>query len=188
MVQLRNPWSRHDGWNGDYSDAQGGAKYEDLKAALMTFQGGIKIEVGKFWMSFDDFTKEYYKVVIGHSQETRTVGGEERAEYRPSVELNEFSNQHFLRVTLYDEVNLNDDVFVINNFQGGNRLGTDRNPDFDKIKSGRTGYYMLRQDATSNLFYQSWRGTMQSEYRWAKANHGNEHTFTAADGVDGNKM
>ena len=87
MVQMRNPWKTDDGWKGDYSVKQGGAKYDQLKAALEVTQGGIKIEAGKFWISFDDFTREYSDFIVGHSQETRTPGGEERADYRPTIDL-----------------------------------------------------------------------------------------------------
>jgi len=165
MVQMRNPWEGPDGWNGDYSVTQGGAKYEDLKAALEVAQGGIKIEDGKFWMSFNDFTKEYSGMEVGHSQETRTLGGEERAEYRPRVELDESSIKHFLRVTLYDEVNLNNDVFVIDNIQGGNRLGTARNPDFNKIDSGMIRYNILPKSTnyTGNEFRHRWYAYMNGK-------------------------
>lgn len=87
MVQMRNPWKGDDGWTGDYSSTKGGVKFDQLKAALEITQGGIKVEAGKFWMGFEDFVKEYSRVYIGKSQETRTPGGEERVEYRPTIDL-----------------------------------------------------------------------------------------------------
>jgi len=62
MVQMRNPWKGDDGWKGDYSVTKGGTKYDQLKAALELSQGGIKVEAGKYWMSFADFVKEYSSV------------------------------------------------------------------------------------------------------------------------------
>lgn len=114
MVQMRNPWNGHDGWTGDYSDIKGGEKFEQLKEALNLGNGFVE-ESGKYWMSFDDFTREYADLVIGHSQETRTVGGEERAEYRPTIDLNEFETHHFVRITMFDDLDLTNDVFTIDN-------------------------------------------------------------------------
>jgi len=75
-------------------------------------------------MSFGDFVKEYSMLYVGHSQETRTPGGAERAEYRPTVDLDVKAIKHFTRVTLYDDLDLKNEIFGFENFQGGNRVGT----------------------------------------------------------------
>lgn len=82
MIQMRNPWKGDDGWKGDYSKTKGGEKWTQLGAALEA-QGGLKEEAGKFWMSFDDFVKEYSELIVAYSQESRTASGAERVEYRP---------------------------------------------------------------------------------------------------------
>jgi hypothetical protein len=124
MVQMRNPWKGDDGWKGDYSQFKGGSKWTQLNAALASSQGGLKVEAGKFWISFDDFVKEYSRVFIGFSQETRTANGTERPEYRPSIDLDASKIEHYARVTLFEDLDLTKEIFQIDNFQGGNRVGT----------------------------------------------------------------
>jgi len=140
MVQMRNPWKGDDGWKGDYSKTKGGSKYADLLAALKTHQGGLKEEAGKFWMSFDDCVKEYSTLFIGHSQETRTPGGAERAEYRPTIDLSSTVNRQFARITMYEDLDLTNEIFSLENFQGGNRVGTVKNTAIQKVSTGKIRY------------------------------------------------
>lgn len=142
MVQMRNPWKGDDGWKGDYSEVKGGEKWSQLKAALKISQGGIKVEAGKFWMSFEDFVKEYSRFYVGFSQESRTAGGVERAEYRPTVDLDAGSDKHYTRITLYEDLDLTEEVFQIENLQGGNRVGTVQNKAVQKFDTGSFSYVM----------------------------------------------
>jgi len=185
MLQMRNPWEGDDGWKGDYSSTKGGPKYDQLKAALKLSQGGIKIENGKFWISFDDFVKEYSRVYIGHSQETRTPGGAERAEYRPAIDLNPAQTRHFARITLYDDLDLTKEILQLDNIQGGNRIGTVKNnAGVPHIDSGRSTYglYPVADTYAGTEFRKVWSGFMADKLLWDIGQSGNWHSFTKADG------
>lgn len=105
MVQMRNPWKKHDGgWTGDYSETKGGATWTNLVKALEA-SGGLKVEAGKFWMCYTDFLKHYANLVISFSQESMTAGGPERVEYRPLLKLSPDAKQ-YVRMTLFEDADL----------------------------------------------------------------------------------
>jgi len=82
LVMMRNPWKGKAAWNGAYSE--GTSEWTKLNAAV---EGGVKLEDGKFWISYADFIVQFSRIYIGYSHESRTSGGAEKVEYRPSVDL-----------------------------------------------------------------------------------------------------
>ena len=72
---------------------------------------------------------------MSFSEEPRN-GSIPKAEYRPTLKLKGPGAQK-MRMTLFEDVDLTKDYFRIESYQGGNRIGTARNPAFNKINSGK---------------------------------------------------
>lgn len=128
LLKIRNPWGST-AWSGAYSE--GTPEYNALDAAL---PNGIVEEAGKFWMEYVDFLVHFPDVDMSFSQESKT-GGVEQPEYRPRLDLPETGKQ-YIQVHLGEDINLDNDFFSVHVWQGGNRLGTDRDPAFSTFDTG----------------------------------------------------
>ena len=56
LVQIRNPWGKME-WNGDWSDHS--AKWNDLAQTERKMFDTSDDNDGSFWMSFDDWMREF---------------------------------------------------------------------------------------------------------------------------------
>jgi len=123
LVKLRNPWG--------FAAFRGAVSQDEANwNAMMTAQRArseFNDEGGKFWMTYEDLLHNFGSISCALGQESRT-GGAERLEYRPQVPMR--SEGGYVRVTLFEDVDLTADVMAIQTFQGGNRVGTRWNPRF----------------------------------------------------------
>jgi len=62
LVRIRNPWGNEREWNGAYSDDS--AEWKDISEDEKTRIGLSYDDDGEFWMSFEDFKKEFSKLEI----------------------------------------------------------------------------------------------------------------------------
>lgn len=175
MVMMRNPWGSSK-WTGAYS-TKGTSTYDALDKAIA---GGIKTEGGKFWMEFGDFVKQYSRVYMAYSQETRTAGGTNRAEYRPTIKLSGTGKQ-FIRFRLFDDVDLKTQYFAFENIQGGNRVSTTKNPAQAKFSTVYLRYAMTPTDP-ANTFSKAWGGWGVHAAMWDLGDAGNAKLFNEQDG------
>ena len=61
LVKIRNPWGKHE-WNGDWSD--GCKKWNTVSESTKTEIDYTNKNDGGFWMSFQDWTKQFEKFSI----------------------------------------------------------------------------------------------------------------------------
>jgi len=118
---------------------------------------------------------------VAFSQESRTLGGAEKKEYRPLVKMTTAEKQ-YVRMTLGEDADLTN-YFQIRNIQGGNRVGTVRNKAFQKFTSAYFRYAVMPavQTYDGNQFAPSWGGWGVERNLWDVGQSGNHHMFTTAD-------
>lgn len=125
LIKLRNPWGSTR-WEASLSTDE--ANWNAMMTAIQA-RSEYKEEGGKFWMTLEDFLAQFDIFSAALGAESRT-GGTERLEYRPMVPMS--SDGGYVRVTLFEDVDLTTDIMAIQALQGGNRIGTDRNPAYQK--------------------------------------------------------
>ena len=118
---------------------------------------------------------------MAFSQESRTLGGAERKEYRPIVKMTTAEKQ-YVRMTLGEDADLTN-YFSIRNIQGGNRVGTKKNAAIEKFNSAYFRYAMMPavEKYDGNQFAPSWHGWGVEANHWDIGQSGNKHMFTTAD-------
>jgi len=118
---------------------------------------------------------------VAFSQESRTLGGAERKEYRPIVKMTTAEKQ-YVRMTLGEDADLTN-YFSIRNIQGGNRVGTKKNAAIEKFNSAYFRYAMMPavEKYDGNQFAPSWHGWGVEANHWDIGQAGNKHMFTTAD-------
>ena len=172
VVQVRNPWG-HNKWKGKFSEDDP-TSYSALKQALGS---EFKEEAGKFWMSYEDFLLHFSRIYMAHSQEKRNSSSVERTEWRQTIELPKDTEQQ-LRLTLFQDVDLTQDVFGFNLIQGGNRIGTARNPAVQKMETAYFRWRMEPMEAGNASWNKSWHGHGVHPNMWDLGDGGNNHLFT----------
>lgn len=153
MLKMRNPWGSSD-WKGAYSE--GTATYTALNTALTAKGEPSKTEGGKFWMAWEDFVAQVSNVDMSYSQQSRSADAKERVEYHDSIVLKNEETQS-VRVTLWEDIDLTKNYLGMYTYQGGNLVGTDRNPNFTKDNTYYFRYNLVPVDGT-NTFSKKWHG------------------------------
>lgn len=117
---------------------------------------------------------------MAYSQNTRTAGGTNRPEYRPTVKLSGTGNQ-FIRFRTFEDIDLSTQYLSFENIQGGNRVSTSRDPSFQKADSAYFNYSLTPRDSSSS-FSSSWSGFGVHPAMWDLGDSGNWKLWNEDDG------
>lgn len=78
-------------------------------------------------MGYDDFVQNFNEIFVSYDQSSRT-GGHSHPQWQPRVDMGFTRNEEmaFLRVDICKDIDLTKDIFALQVWQKGNRMGTNR--------------------------------------------------------------
>merc|ERR1711937_401423 len=124
-LKLRNPWGVHEWKPKKFSKKPGKYNKYEAKVKSMAWNKGDK--PGTFLMTYEDFLKQFESFEIAFGQHNRD-GLAMNPEYRPFVKIPKKAagtsgKTSYVRITLFEDIDLATDWLNIDIIQGGNRIG-----------------------------------------------------------------